>query len=77
MESLEKCKNTNLYYGDGKSCKTGIDSMYDHYSSNPECNWADLQGFFDYNDQLDRARNVKLVDYIPELEACRNLIPKY
>ena len=77
LESLEKCKNTNLYYGDGKSCKTGIDSLFDHYSSNPECNWTDLQGFFDYNDQLDRARNVKLVDYIPELEACRNLIPKY
>jgi pyruvate-formate lyase-activating enzyme len=77
LESMEKCKKTNVYYADGKSCKTGIDSLFDYYSTGPECNWDDLKKFFDYNDQLDRARNVKLADYIPELEACRNLIPKY
>jgi hypothetical protein len=30
-----------------------------------------LKDFFDYNDQLDRARGTRLGDYIPELEAAR------
>jgi hypothetical protein len=34
----------------------------------------DLKDFFDYNDQLDRARGTKLSDYIPELELARNYI---
>jgi hypothetical protein len=35
-----------------------------------------LKKFFDYNDLLDQSRNVKLTDYIPELEACRSYITK-
>jgi sulfatase maturation enzyme AslB (radical SAM superfamily) len=35
-----------------------------------------LKKFFDYNDLLDQSRNVKLIDYIPELEACRSYITK-
>jgi sulfatase maturation enzyme AslB (radical SAM superfamily) len=35
-----------------------------------------LKKFFTYNDALDASREVKLKDYIPELEACRELITK-
>jgi sulfatase maturation enzyme AslB (radical SAM superfamily) len=74
LDSMEKCKNTLMYYSDAKSCKTGIDSLYDYYSTNPQCNIAELKQFFEFNDQLDRARGSRLGDYIPELEACRKFI---
>ena len=74
LESLEKCKQTNIYYSDGKSNKTCIDSLYNHYSNNPTFDVSLLKQFFEYNDQLDRARNSRLGDYIPELEACRKYI---
>ena len=35
-----------------------------------------LEEFFNFNDQLDVSRNVKLIDYIPELEQCRNYLTK-
>jgi sulfatase maturation enzyme AslB (radical SAM superfamily) len=73
-ESMSRCQQTNTYLIDGKSNRTTIDSLLQHYSNNPTCNLKDLQAFFEYNDQLDLARNVQLVDYIPELEACRKLI---
>lgn len=74
VESMKKCMNTSIYHSNGKSCKTAIDSLYNHYTQNPQCNLKNLKAFFDYNDQLDRARGVKLADYIPELEAARHLV---
>jgi sulfatase maturation enzyme AslB (radical SAM superfamily) len=74
IDSMKKCMNTSTYRSNGKSCKTSIDSIYNHYSNDPVCNLDDLRDFFKYNDQLDRARGVRLVDYIPDLEAARSLI---
>jgi sulfatase maturation enzyme AslB (radical SAM superfamily) len=74
LESLDKCRQTKMYLSDGKSNKTAIDSLYEHYSKNPIFDPVALKKFFDYNDQLDRARNTKLGDYIPELEQCRQLL---
>jgi hypothetical protein len=74
LESMVKCKKTMIYFADGKSNRTTIDSLYDYYSNNPKPDLKNLRAFFDYNDQLDRARNVQLGDYIPELEACRKLV---
>lgn len=74
IESMKKCMNTSVYQSNGKSCKTAVDSIYEHYIKNPACNIDDLRVFFNYNDQLDRARGVKLADYIPELEAARSLL---
>lgn len=74
VESMEKCKQTKTYYGDGKSTRTAIDSLYDYYSNNPVCNLTQLKEFFEYNDKLDQARNVRLADYIPELDACRSYL---
>ena len=74
LESMRKCMQTSVYHSNGKSCKSGIDSIYNHYINDPVCNTQDLRDFFDYNDQLDRARGTKLVDFIPELEAARSYI---
>jgi sulfatase maturation enzyme AslB (radical SAM superfamily) len=74
IESMKRCMNTSVYHSNGKSCKSAIDSIYNHYTNDPTCNIDDLRDFFMYNDQLDRARGVKLADYIPELEAVRTLI---
>jgi len=74
IESMHKCMQTSIYHSNGKSCKSAIDSIYTHYTNNPECNIKDLKDFFDYNDQLDRVRGTRLADYIPELELARKYI---
>lgn len=74
LESMDRCKQTSVYFSNGKSCKTTIDSLYDHYSNNPTCDLESLKEFFEYNDKLDQARNVRLIDYIPELEECRKYL---
>jgi len=74
LESMRRCQQTTTYYVDGKSVKSGIDSLIAHYSNNPVCDLTSLKQFFEYNDQLDRARNVQLADYIPELEECRKYV---
>jgi len=74
IESMLKCQQTGMYHSNGKSCKTSIDSLLNHYSNNPVCDLEELRNFFQYNDQLDRARGTKLADYIPELEAARKFI---
>jgi sulfatase maturation enzyme AslB (radical SAM superfamily) len=74
VESMLKCMQTSVYHSNGKSCKSAVDSLYNHYIKNPECNLDNLRDFFNYNDQLDRARGTKLADYIPELEAARILV---
>jgi len=74
VQSMKRCRQTKMYHSDGKSNKTCIDSLYDHYSQNPKCDLALLKKFFKYNDQLDHARGVKLEDFIPELAAGRSLI---
>lgn len=74
LDSMQRCKNTNVYLADGKSTKTGIDSIYHHYSQSPTCDLERLREFFKFNDKLDLARNSRLGDYIPELEECRKLL---
>jgi len=74
LKSLEKCKNTAVYHANGKSNKTTIDSLFEYYNNNPTPDLASLKKFFDYNDQLDQVRNVRLADYIPELEECRKYL---
>ena len=64
-----------MYYTDARDNKSMIDTIFDHYSDpNYSCNIDTLKTFFEFNDTLDKSRNIKLVDYIPELEECRKLI---
>lgn len=74
VDSMRRCQQTSMYYSDGKSNRTCIDSLLEHYSAKPEFKINDLKKFFEYNDRLDLIRNVKLADYIPELEACRQYV---
>lgn len=74
VESMERCKQTSVYYADGKSNKTCIDSLYDYYSKDPVCDLDTLRQFFEKNDRLDKIRGVHLRDYIPELDDCRELL---
>jgi len=74
VKSMLRCQKTKTYFSDGRSCKSTVDSLLDHYSNTPTVDLDLLQKFFEYNDQLDKARNVKLVDYFPELEAGRHLL---
>jgi len=74
IESMMKCMQTSVYHSNGKSCKSGIDSIYNHYINDPVCDIKNLRDFFLYNDQLDLARGTKLIDFIPELEHARKYI---
>lgn len=74
IESMKKCQQTKIYHSDGRSCKSTIDSILDYYENNPKLDVDLLRRFFEYNDKIDQARNVKLADYIPELEAGRKLL---
>jgi len=75
MESMERCRKTGVYLTDGKSNRTTIDSIYNHYANpNFEYDPVALREFFVYNDKLDKARGSRLGDYIPELEECRSLV---
>jgi sulfatase maturation enzyme AslB (radical SAM superfamily) len=61
-------------YNNDKLLKSFIDELIKHYRSNPSADLEKLKLFFEFNDKLDLSRNVKLVDYIPELEQARKLI---
>lgn len=70
LASMYKCKETKVYYNGGRNTNNLVDeviSRYLNYDYNPDI----LKQFFTYNDNLDRARNSKLGDYIPELEQAR------
>lgn len=72
LESMYKCQKTKTYFTNGRSIKSMVDLMIDHYT-NPNYN-VDielLQKFYTFNDKLDRYRNSDLQDYIPELAEAR------
>ena len=69
-ESLRLTQETKLYYSDGKDCKSGIDGLLEHYKrykTEPD----KVEKFFKWNDIMDSARNIMMVDYIPDLDAYR------
>lgn len=75
IESMRRCQQTKIYHANGRSTKSMIDALLAHYSRDDyEPDLGLLAKFFTYNDRLDRARNSRLGDYIPELEDCRDLV---
>ena len=74
VESLTRVTQTKMYYTDARDNKSIIDTLLEHYKKNPEPNIYWLRKFFEFNDMLDKSRNVRLADYVPELEACRHFI---
>ena len=73
LKSLERCKQTSVYFNDGKDCQSGIDAFYKHYQ-NYEVDLVNLKKFFHWNDTMDRVRKIRLKDYIPDLDECRHMI---
>lgn len=74
LESMKRCQQTKTYYANGRSIKTMIDLIIDHYSNpNYKVDVELLRKFYEFNDKLDRYRNSQLSDYIPELGEARKI----
>jgi MoaA/NifB/PqqE/SkfB family radical SAM enzyme len=74
VTNLTKIKELQTYQKD-EVFKSQIDSAIKQME-NSDTNILQLTQFFEFNDRLDASRDVILVDYIPELEQCRDLITK-
>jgi MoaA/NifB/PqqE/SkfB family radical SAM enzyme len=73
LHDLELLKSSKFYQ------QFLFQSKVDYYITEMKKSSIDLNAleeFFNFNDQLDVSRNVKLIDYIPELEQCRNYLTK-
>lgn len=75
LNDLNLIKNTQSYKTN-QSFKNKLDYFITNIE-NTSPNLVDLADFFKLNDLLDSSRNVKLIDYIPELEACRKSLTKH
>ena len=74
LESMRRCQQTKTYYTNGRSIRTMIDLLIDHYSSpSYKVDEKLLKKFYEFNDKLDRYRNSQLGDYIPELAEARSI----
>jgi len=73
IENLNKIKKLEVYHND-LVLKNKVDEYRDYFKNKHTINLSTLASFFEYNDKLDRSRNIKLIDYIPELEQCREFI---
>jgi len=74
LKSMERCTKTNVYYGNGRSCRSMVDLMIDQYSNNYQPDTNKLNKFYEFNDKLDKSRGSLLADYIPELAQARSMI---
>jgi len=70
---MRRCRETKVYYNVGRNTNHIIDEIIDRFE-NYDYDPKILARFFEYNDRLDQARNSRLGDYIPELEAARTLL---
>jgi hypothetical protein len=67
---IKRIKNFNCYNND-RLLKSFIDGLL---CNDIENNLDTLKNFFTFNDALDKLRNTKLVDYIPELDKFRHMV---
>lgn len=70
-DRLLPIKQLKCYKNDGL-LKSTIDGLISHYDANPIVDQEKLTRFFEFNDTLDRSRNIHLGDYIPELDKHRS-----
>lgn len=73
LENLVRIRELKCYKND-LLLQSFVDGVIMHYDKNFKLDLGKLKDFFEFNDKLDQSRNIKLVDYIPELEAARKLI---
>jgi len=72
LSELGRLKSLILYQ-QNENFKSKIDGLINLVTTT-QIDYAKLQTFYKFNDRLDAARCVKLADYIPELEQCRDKI---
>jgi sulfatase maturation enzyme AslB (radical SAM superfamily) len=70
LESMYRCRETKVYYNGGRNTNNLVDEVISRHEQH-DYNPAILKQFFQYNDNLDRARKSNLIDYIPELDQAR------
>lgn len=73
IDNLDKIKKLEIYHND-LVLKSKVDEYQNYFKNKHTINLSTLESFFEYNDKLDSSRNIKLIDYIPELEQYRTLI---
>jgi hypothetical protein len=66
IRSLRCYKNDLLF-------SSFIDGLIEHYENRHCIDLYKLGKFFEFNDMLDRSRNIQLANYIPVLENTRHL----
>jgi pyruvate-formate lyase-activating enzyme len=75
LDTLSRIKQMKIYKNDSVF-QSKINEYYRWFSLDQNINIGKLKKFFNYNDLLDESRDVRLIDYIPELEACRSYLTK-
>lgn len=73
IDNLDKIKKLEVYHND-IVLKSKIDEYQDYFKNKHIISLPTLTSFFEYNDKLDNSRNIRLIDYVPELEQYRTLI---
>jgi uncharacterized Fe-S cluster-containing radical SAM superfamily protein len=73
LDSLLPIQQLKCYNND-ELLKSFINGIIAYYQNNPVIDTDKLKLFFEFNDKLDQSRNIRLADYIPELEQKRKLI---
>lgn len=73
LESLLPIRNLRCYHND-PFLASSIEGLISNYEKDlpPDINL--LKEFFEFNDKLDKSRDIKLIDYVPALEEYRKLI---
>jgi hypothetical protein len=73
VDTLRDITNLNCYKND-PLLKSFIDGLIEYFDNTNSIEVARLTKFFEFNDKLDSSRNIRLIDYIPELDNCRKYI---
>lgn len=68
LESLSKVKKTDCYHNDPLFASS-IDGYFRYFQERHVA--QDLSKFFKFNDSLDLARQINLIDYVPDLDRYR------
>ena len=74
IDSMRQCTQTQMYYSNGRSCKTQVDAMINWYTNQYQLDVQKLTKFFEFNNRLDQSRGSNLADYIPELAKYQKLV---
>lgn len=74
LKSLKRITATRCYAND-PAFASFVDGLYLAFENKDKSFDQDrLRSFFNFNDSLDCARGVRLADYLPELDLCRQLV---